>query len=106
LRHVALILALGLTASAARAEDAPKRAYPVAAGYVVTEPAWLFTDEGKARVDAQLAADAAKLAAIEKENTCLRALPTLTPEGAALLVLAGIVLGASATTAVALVAKR
>lgn len=99
MKLAAILLLLALPA---RADDAPRklRAFPVTAGYVVTEPGIFYTDEGNARVAAKLQADAQRLAQLEAEKAALEKIPALTSRGVVLLVGVGIVLGAVAATSV------
>src|SRR5688500_9111594 len=102
----ALVLAL-LTSTVALADDVPRRMSRVAPGHVVTSPAWLVTDEGKARIDATLQRHVVELEQLRAENAALRtdfvvwqAKPALTLRGALLLVAAGAAVGVGATIAV------
>ena len=101
MKAVALVLLLALPAWA---DDAPRqlRAFPVTAGYVVTEPAWLYTEEGKARVDARIARDAQVIANQQKRIADLEAQPALTWKGALLLIGGGIVIGAAVAIPISL----
>ena len=74
-----------------------KRAWqvPPGPGEVVLHPNWVYTPEGKARVDARLTADAQEIAQLRKDKAALEAQPALTWKGAAILVGVGILLGGS-----------
>lgn len=107
-----LLALLLLVALPAWADDAPRRlnAFPVSAGYLVTEPAWVYTEEGKAKVDAELSRLYQKSAADDAEKASLKASllemeqkPALTGKGALLLLGVGLAVGvASAFLVVAL----
>jgi hypothetical protein len=84
------ILVCGL----ARADDTP-RMERVAAGHVITEPSWVLNDAGKAKLDAFIQGGAQTAAQCTADTTALKAEPTLTWKGAALLVGVGILLGGS-----------
>lgn len=92
----ALLLLLALPAWA---DDAPRKlnAFQVQSGYVVTEEgAWLYTAEGKRKVDARIQADAQWIAQLEEANAALGAQPALTLKGGLLLAGGGLALGLAA----------
>lgn len=100
-----------LVASQALAE--PPRMERVAPGYVVTSPAWLLNEPGKAKLDATLERHFAELTTLRAENTSLKSglgdmekKPALTWKGALLLVGLGVVVGAAVAVPAALAVRR
>lgn len=102
------VLALLLVSGLAFGQEAPRRAWqvPSDAPLLVAHPSWVFTEEGKARVDAKLLADAKRIAELEArdkareaEVAAMAAQPVFTPK-AVLLVGAGVAVVTAAITAV------
>lgn len=103
-RRTTNLLLIALVVSSSALADGP-RLYQVAptTQALVSAPDWVLTNEGKQRMDAQLAHDAQEKARLLAENSSLRAdlvsweaKPTLTPMAVLLLVAIGVVAGAAA----------
>lgn len=94
-----LVCALLLTSSLARGQEARH----VAPGHVITEPSWVYSDEGKRRVDAWIQEAVRDAVKCRTENEALQdsvvkvsAEPGLTWRGALFLVGGGVALGVTA----------
>lgn len=104
MKLAAIILLLAFPVWAA--EDAPKRASRVSPGFVVTEPGWFFTDEGKQRIDERLQKDAQDIAQSKADKDACEQVPALTWAGGAVLVGIGVGAGILIAGAVMALAKR
>ncbi len=96
------VLALLLVASVASAQEAPKRAWQVAPGpgERVLHPNWVYTPEGKERVDEALTFLDVETTSLRAQNESLRAdllswekKPALTWTGAFVILGIGVVVG-------------